>query len=212
VVQRVPHLTFRNDAALVLIAHVPAEAAIIGTELLASRPGQPAARTRLGVVPPLPLSALKPGETAISDPVLLAPGDAPPAGPEQALSKMLGNMHVRADKVGLYWETYGVAPGDSVDFAVVITRNESLSKLRRIGMFLRVAHDVSGSVVIGWTEPQAGHDSWIVPGTVPIQAHSIQLDLTRLDPGHYKVQVRVGRKGTLLPASAGRDFVLERRS
>ncbi len=211
VIHRVPHQTFRNDAAVVLTAHVPAAPAIVGTELLASRPGDPAARTRLGVVPPLPLSALKSGETAISDPVLLAADRAPPRGPEQALSKMLGSTRVRADKVGLYWETYGVAPGDSVEFAVVITRNESRSKLRRIGMFLRVAHDINGSVAVRWTEPQAGHDSWTIPGTVPIQAHSVHVDLSQLEPGHYNVQVRVGRKGTLLPASAGRDFVLERR-
>src|SRR6201989_629214 len=71
VVQRVPHQTFRNDAAVVLVGRVPAEPAIVGAEFAASRPGASAARTRLGVMPPRPLSALKPGETAISDPVLL---------------------------------------------------------------------------------------------------------------------------------------------
>ncbi len=78
-------------------------------------------------------------------------------------------------------------------------------------MFFRVAHDINGSVAVRWTEPQAGHDSWAIPGTVPIQAHSIHVDLSRLEPGHYNVQIRVGRKGSLSPASGGRDFVLEPR-
>ncbi|HEY4131089.1 MAG TPA: hypothetical protein VGM50_10750, partial [Gemmatimonadaceae bacterium] len=210
-VQQIPHETLRNSAAMVLVAHIPAEPAIVGTELRAPSSGEPAARTRVGVMPPLPLSALKPGELAISDPVLLAADDARPAGPDQALSKMLGSRHVRSDKLGLYWETYGVAPGDSVDVAVVITRHESLSKMRRMGMFLRVAHDINGSVAVQWTEPHAGHDSWTIPGAAPIQARSIQMDLSRLEPGHYNVQVRVRREGTGLPVIAGRDFVLERR-
>jgi len=111
----------------------------------------------------------------------------------------------------LYWETYGVAPGDSVETSVVISRTESLSKLRRIGMFLRVAHDINGSVALRWTEPKPGRDSWSIPSSTPIQAHTMNVDLSRLEPGHYNLQVRVGHKGTLSPATAGRDFVLERR-
>jgi hypothetical protein len=48
---------------------------------------------------------------------------------------------VRTHKIGVYWETYGYAAGDSVDVAVIISRNEPLSKFRRLGMKLRLAHD-----------------------------------------------------------------------
>ena len=34
------------------------------------------------------------------------------------------------NKIGVYWETYGYAAGDSVDVAVIISRHEPLSKFR----------------------------------------------------------------------------------
>lgn len=207
-VERMPHQTFKNETAIVLTAHVPAKPAIVGTELPAPRRGELSARTRLGVVPPMPLAALRPGETAISDPVLLAADDAAPPGPEHALERMLGTTRVRGAKVGVYWETYGYAPGDSVEVAVVISRHETLSKMRRLGMLLRVAHDINGSVAVRWTEPQAGHNSWSIPGAVPIQARSVRVDLSRIEPGHYTVQVLVGRRGGL-PVSSSRNFVFE---
>ena len=81
-------------------------------------------RTRFGVTPPAPLSALKPGETAISDPVLIATTDVRTA-PTRRSAQMLGSTACAAQKVGVYWETYGYAPGDSVDVAVIITRTSS---------------------------------------------------------------------------------------
>jgi hypothetical protein len=207
-VERIAHQTYRNESAIVLTGHIPAKPAIVGTELPAARRGELSARTRLGVVPPTPLEMLLPGETAVSDPVLLAADDAAPPGPDVALQHMLGTTRVRGPKLGVYWETYGYAPGDSVDVAVVIARHETLSTMRKIGMKLHVAHDINGSVAVRWTEPQAGHSSWTIPGVIPIQARSIRLDLSKIEPGHYSVQVLVGRKGAV-PVVSTRDFVFE---
>jgi len=135
---------------------------------------------------------------------------------------MLGSTVVRAKKIGLYWETYGYAPGDSVDVALIVTRTEKLSAFRRIGMKLRIAHDLNGTVAVRWSEPQAGHDAWSIPSKVPIQARVVTLDLSQLEPGQYTVQVQAGRKGEVvapakqgepnaaLPLTASRTFVLER--
>jgi hypothetical protein len=207
-VERVAHQTFRNEGSIVLTAHIPAKPAVVGTELRAAKSGESSARTRLGVIPPTPLAALRPGETAISDPVLIATDDAPPPGPDRALQRMLGSTRVRGAKVGVYWETYGYEPGDSVDVAIVIARHESLSKVRRLGMLLHVAHDINGQVAVRWGEPQPGHSSWIIPGVVPIQARSVRLDLSRIEPGHYTVQVLMSKHGGV-PVSASRDFVFE---
>jgi hypothetical protein len=180
-------------------------------------------RTRFGVTPPPTLSALKPGEAAISDPVLIATTEAA-NGVEGALDQMLGSTVVHGKKVGLYWETYGYGPGDSVDVAFIITRTEKLSVFRKLGMKLRIAHDINGSVAVRWTEPQAGHDSWTIPSKVPIQARVVTLDLSQLEPGHYSVQVQAGKKGAPLPPNvklkdgevpplaltASRPFILER--
>jgi hypothetical protein len=207
-VERVPHKTYRTEKSLVLAGHIPPAPAIVGTEVPAAHADDWSVRTRLGVVPPAPLEALSPGETAISEPVLLSGDEDLPSTPEGALQRMLGSTRVRGPKMGVYWETYGYAAGDSVDVAVVITRHETLSKMRRIGMFLRVAHDINGSVAVRWGEPQAGHSSWTIPGVVPIQARSVKIDLSRIEPGHYSVDVLIGRKGGV-PVTASRDFVFE---
>jgi hypothetical protein len=208
-IEKLTHETFRTDKTIVLTARISSKPAIIGAELPAPQRGESAARTRLGITPPSPLDVFRPGETAISDPVLIAADDAAPPGPEAALQKMLGTTRVRGPKMGVYWESYGYAPGDSVDVAVVISRHETLTKMRRFGMLLRVAHDINGSVAVRWGEPQSGHSSWNIPGIVPIQARSVRVDLSRLDPGHYTVQVVVGRKGGV-PVTSSRDFVLEK--
>jgi hypothetical protein len=121
---------------------------------------------------------------------------------------MLGSTRVRGPKVGVYWETYGYSANDSVDVTVVIARHERLSKMRRLGMLLHVAGDINGSVAVRWTEPQAGHDSWAIPGRVPILARSIRVDLSRIEPGPYTVEVLVGRRGAV-PVRSIRQFVYE---
>ena len=207
-VQLLPHETTRNASALVVVGRIPPEPAIVGAEFRAQRKGGLSARTRFGVTPPKPLRGLIAGETAISAPVLLTIGDGRPASPDAALRRMLGSTRVRDRKIGVYWETYGYRADDSVDVSVVITRTEPLSKLRKVGMLLRVAHNPNGSVAVRWGEPQAGHDSWTIPGVVPIQARSIDVDLSGIQPGRYTVQVIVGRRGAI-PVSSSREFVLD---
>ena len=121
---------------------------------------------------------------------------------------MLGSTVVRGKKIGVYWETYGYAAGDSVDVAVHHHAAREAEQNPRLGMKLRVAHDINGSVAVRWTEPQAGHDSWTIPSKVPIQARAVALDLSQLEPGHYTVQVLAGRRGGL-PVSSTREFVFE---
>jgi hypothetical protein len=206
-IQRLHRRATLNATSLVLMATVPGSPAVVGTEVLAPQ-GQLSLRTRLGITPPAPLSALKPGETAISEPVLLSSAESS-NGPEGALGQMLGAPIVRGAKIGVYWETYGYAPGDSVDVAVIIARHEQLSKFRRLGMKLRLAHDINGSVAVRWTEPQAGHTAWTIPARIPVQARAVGLDLSHLEPGHYTVKVLAGRKGGV-PVTASREFVLEK--
>jgi hypothetical protein len=209
-VEKVPHEAYRNEKAIVVTAPISSKPAIVGTEVRGARAGELSARTRFAVTPPATLASMKAGETAISDPILMSVADGPPPGPETALQHMLGSTRVRGAKMGVYWETYGWTPGDSVDVAIVVTRKEQLSKLRRLGMLIRVAHDINGSVAVRWGEPQPGHSSWTIPGVLPIQARSVYVDLSRLEPGHYSVTVLVGKHGsTVAPLSASREFVFD---
>ena len=209
-IERMSRRAVRNATALVLTARIPATPAVVGMEVLAPR-GELSLRTRFGIMPPATLSELKPGETAISEPVLISTDESPNA-PDGALGQMLGTTVVRAKKIGVYWETYGYGAGDSVDVAVIVARREPLSRFRRLGMKLRVASDINGSVAVRWSEPQAGHDSWTIPSRVPIQARAVGLDLSRLEPGRYRVEVVASRRGVAgaPTVTASRDFVIEK--
>ena len=218
-IQRLKRRVSQNASALVLRARIPSAPAVVGTEVLAPRGGL-SLRTRFGITPPTPLSTLKSDEKAISEPVLIA-SDGRPSGPDDALSRMLGSTAVRTRKIAVYWETYGYAAGDSIDVALIITRTEKLSAFRRIGMKLRLAHDINGSVALRWSEPQLGRDSWMIPGKVPIQARAVGLDLAELEPGNYTVTVSAARKGAVGPmvdgkptpgpsVTASRSFVIVR--
>jgi len=219
-IERLKRRAVRNATSIVLRAHIPAGSAVVGAEVVAPRGGT-SVRTRFGITPPATLSALKPGEAAISEPVLIGTTESATSA-EGALDQMLGSSVVKARKIGVYWETYGYAAGDSVDVALIIARTEKLSTFRRIGMKLRIAHDINGSIAMRWSEPQAGHDSWTIPSKVPIQARVVTLDLSQLEPGQYTVQVQAGKKGAVvapakdgepnagLPLTASRSFVVER--
>ena len=98
-----------------------------------------------------------------------------------------------------------------MDLALIVTRTEKLSAFRKLGMKMRIAGDINGSVATSWTEPQAGRDSWTIPSRVPIQARVVVLDLSQLEPGHYSVQVQANRRGAVgLPVTATREFLIEK--
>lgn len=190
-----------------------AQPTIVGLEV---RPlaGGVAARTRFGVTPPPTLEAMGRNEIAISDPVLVRPapsGERPASDPRTAVNAMLGTTVLRdMDRVGVYWETYGIAAGDSVDVSVRIDRIGSPGIFRRLGTALGVADRVDGSATIRWKEPQAIAATTTVDGMVPIQGRNVTIDLSRLVPDRYSVTVSVSRAGGQLVSST-REFQLARR-
>lgn len=173
-----------------------------------------AARTRFGVTPPPVLEAMGQHEIAISDPVLVVPtpsGERPVSDPRIATNDMLGTTVLRdMDRVGVYWETYGVAAGDSVDVAVRIDRIGTPGLFRRLGTALGVAERVDGSATIRWKEPQSVAATTTMDGVVPIQGRSVTIDLSRLVPDKYAVTVTVSRAGGQTVSST-REFDLVRR-
>jgi hypothetical protein len=119
---------------------------------------------------------------------------------------MLGSTRiVDLQRVGVYWETYGIAANDSVDVAVKIDRLGTPSMLRRLGNALHVADRVDGSATVSWKEPQPAAATTTIPGPVPIQGRNVTIDLSRLVPDKYSVTVIVSRGGGQI-ASASREF------
>ena len=174
--------------------------------------GRPSVRTRFGVVPPPTLREMAPHAVAISPPVLLrAPeaGATPETDPDRALDLMFGaTTFSTMGRVGVYWETYGVGAGDTVDVAVHISpRLPPRGVLRRVVSRLGIGAPPPGGVSGGWREPSPGRLVTTIPGAHPIQARNVTLDLSRLAPGPYAIAVSVARPGEA-PISATREFVI----
>ncbi|HEY9226368.1 MAG TPA: hypothetical protein VIP11_06980 [Gemmatimonadaceae bacterium] len=190
-------------------AAISSAPAIVGLEAATTEPGASTGRIRFGIAPPEPLSAMRRGEIAISEPVLVraaANGARPTSEPSAALASMLGTTRlVGVERVGVYWETYGIAANDSVDVSVRIDRLGTAGFLRRLGTVLHLADRVDGSATIRWKEPQSVLATTTIAGRVPIQGRNVTIDLTRLVPDRYSVTVSVSRSGGQT-ATASREF------
>ena len=161
--------------------------------------GPPGGRTRLSIAPPATLAALPPGGVAISEPVVLR---APPDGGElrnemdSAIVRMAGSTRVPASKrIGVYWETYGLRPADSVNVAIWIERFTPQGVMRRFGIALRVATDLNTPIAMSWSEPDPSHRSYVIYGDVPIVGRSVVLDVSTLPRGEYWLDVAAGKPG-----------------
>jgi hypothetical protein len=198
------------DSVAIWRGVIASQPAILGIEARAD--SGTVGRTRFGVTPPPALSAMRPGEIAISEPVLVRAADAgtsPVSDPDGALRLMLGTTRlVDVPRVGIYWETYGVAGNDSVDVSVRIERLGSPGIFRRLGTALRVADRVDGSATIRWKEPQAVGATTTIDGAVPIQGRNVSIDLSQLVPDRYGVTVSIARNGQV--ASATREIEIIR--
>lgn len=192
------HTTFKSP--LVVRADVPSQPTLVSVEF----PGdtttrQSGGRSRFSIAPPPTLAALKPGQKAISDPVILAApsgGAALPNGVDAALARMAGSTRVpAAGKFGVYWETYGFLPTDSVNVAVWIERYTPQGIVRRFGIVLNVATDLNTPISISWSEPQSDRVATLIAGPVPILSRSVVVDVNALPTGDYWLDVAVARRG-----------------
>ncbi|MBC8090071.1 MAG: hypothetical protein H7Z40_22665 [Phycisphaerae bacterium] len=179
-----------------LIASAPAivsiEAQGLGSSLID-------ARTRFGVNPPQALSAMAAGDIAMSDPVLIE-ADAGELGSRKAsealLDRMLGTVRLGTlnRRVGVYWETYGIAANDTVTISVRVGTDQELGAMRRLGMALNVAENPNRAIVQRWTEPDAQRGTSTTPGRVSVQSRAIVLNLGLLQPDSYVLEISVERR------------------
>jgi hypothetical protein len=175
------------DAAVQLL--VPSQPAIAAVEVPGRGPkgGRPVSRTRFGIDPPAPLSAMRPGEIDISTPAIIHPPEGtaqPVTDATAAIRRMYGNSILKpGQSIGVYWETYGISDRDTVDVTLSI--------------HLRGGRD---TIVIGWQEPSPGHTASTVRGAIPIQSRNITLDLSAYKPGDYVLAVSAKRRGVLVRA------------
>lgn len=183
------------SGTLFATAMIPPDHAIISIEATHPRLRNLSARARFGVMPPGTLSTLPPDTIAISDPVFYdatrggTPADAPSMFPHMLATTTLQ----QGDRLGLFWETYGVTPGDSVTFRVAVERTTRSGILQRLTEAVRLREVPLRALGIAWRDPDTrGADGASAPAIMP---RSVTVDLGDLAPGKYRVVVeaRTGR-------------------
>ena len=120
---------------------------------------------------------------AISDLLITVPGDSLPESLEDAAKIVWPGLRVPAGAtVGLYWETYQVAAGDSllsVTLSVEPVKPGFFGRLQQsIGLKSKVP-----PLRLNWARR--------VEGNVDFAAHSVEVDLSRLKTGSYVVTVEL---------------------
>ena len=187
-----------TDGRVELHGLIEAVPALAGIEILPGQ-GHGAARNRRSIVPPPPLTALKPGDIAISDPALLdvqsESRDLTPQA-DSALKLLAPSLHIHGSQtVGVYWETYGFSPLDSVQISVWVERYTPQGIARRLEIALNLVRDLNTPVVVQWDESGLGPQARLTEGRVPIIARVVTLDVSHLPTGDYWLDVAVGRQG-----------------
>jgi hypothetical protein len=197
----------------VLVSPLAPRAQIVSAEL---KPAEGmyglAARARRAIHPPPPLSVLPSGEIAISDPLFFRPDKNadPPMTVGAAIPMMLGSLMINENRVGVFWETYNVAPKDTVETTLRISNSTKPGFFRRIGTSMGIASEVGGEIAVSWREPRLGQrDGLSYAGDVPILGKGVVLDVSRMKPGKYWVDITVTRAGTA-PVSTRRQITIAR--
>lgn len=165
----------------VLQARIPLPAA--GTEVLASvevvdEARRAMARHRLSFTEPAT------ARLALSDLLLHHPLDDPPAaiGLGDVIGHLLPGTEVAADRVGVYWETYGVpAGGEMLSVALTIERMDT-PWLRRAAARLRLADPIT-PVQIRWRASPRRSGQAV--------AQSVAVHLANMGRGEYRLRLRV---------------------
>jgi hypothetical protein len=203
-------MTVSNPHAMA--AAVPSGPALLGLEMVPRDASGTSGRTRLGVTVPRALSALPRGELALSDPVLTRafPGVAAPTSADDMLPLMLGSTRLRnPQRVGVFWELYGLNRGDTIDVAVKLIRRDDANVAERLATLMGVRGAGDDSLVVTWKEPRPGDVITPVANGVSIAPRSVTLNLAAMAQGHYTLEIIVQR-GAAPPVTSRREFFIER--
>lgn len=121
----------------------------------------------------------RPDEIALSDPLLFEATDSAVGDLESAMKFALGSNTVRRGKVGIYWETYGLAQSDSTQAVSLTLTRVQQSALRRLGESIGLASRMS-PLRIQWNQ---------VNGST-IAYRAVVLDLSLVPPGKYELTIQ----------------------
>lgn len=193
--------------------HLAPQPQILSIEIPGRVPREIAHRRRFGLTPPPSLAQMADSDVAVSDPVfVLLPqrGASAPTDPAVMREQMAGSLSLpRSAPFALYWESYGFAPGDTVDVEIRIARRDETSALRRIGAALGMADAQRDSISIKWREPDPGRSSQQIPARIPTVTRAISIDLRNLVPGTYVFLVQMARPDGTVASGERRVTIVE---
>jgi hypothetical protein len=189
---------------------VASQPQMVGLELF-HEPSRTIARTRFGIRPAPTLSAMTERDQAISD-IALIIADTSGAELSNNPEMVLRRMHATTAfgeirRFGIYWETYGVNPADTVETSIAVTQlDQKEGVLKRVAVRIGLADRKEGSVTSRW-RGTLGAQAWLQAGRIPIAGQQLVLGTDRLEPGRYSVKVTVSRPGAA-PLIATRFFTI----
>jgi hypothetical protein len=201
-------LTRAGDAAR-LRGMLSSQPAIVALETVPDSLGT-SGRTRFAFSPSPSLADMTAGDLAISPPVLISVNDTSTGvvTTDLALSRMVpSHRHPRSSPLGVYWETYGLAPSDTADISVWIERYTAQGIARRFGIALNVTRDLNTPVVVSWRETRMPSNATHIAGRIPVIGRTMTIDLSALPTGEYWLEMAVRRPGQE-PVRARRGIVV----
>jgi hypothetical protein len=175
-----------------LVATAPWAPALASLELYAPA-SRAAARARAALAPPA-------GPVGLSGILLFDPADSLPADLPAALARVHAGGIRTGERIGLYWEAYGLAAGTDVPTAVSVAAGHT-SWLRRLAAAIGLASR-AGRVRLEWhevTQPPRGSVS-----------RALVIDLAGLAAGRYQVDVTLSPPGRA-PVAASRVLDIVKR-
>jgi hypothetical protein len=174
----------------VFVLDVPRDSAIVSIEAAALGVG--ASRMRLASgAPSMPMQRV-----TMSDLLLLDHPLPLVTALNAAIPRIAPNIRVPANgSIGLFWELYGTADGDSVTYALSVNERQSGSVLDRVGRALGAIS--SDSTRVGWVEHRqsGGH----------VAGQGVTVSLAGLSPGWKIIRLEASVPGQL-PVSVTREI------
>lgn len=179
------------NSVVVLRSSLDTGATLIAVEAFASSPERPDVRLRVGVRPPMPLSALPHDEIALSDLAVLSETDPTLLQTPTAdlLLRMRPSLRFSTGdrRAALFWEEYGVEPEDSARYVLRVVPMDEAGLLRRIGSLTGILADASRGLELSWAASASRDAASQLAGPVPARLRAIGLDLRALRAGRYLI-------------------------
>jgi hypothetical protein len=133
-----------------------------------------------------------------------------PDNAQAAIERMYPSLRLASpQRIGIFWESYGFRPQDSIAVSVQLQRITAPGRWQRLGIALRLADDPNSAVSIAWEEPQPGRTARELTALLPTLGRHLVLDVANLVAGEYRLRISMQPRGGP-PVTSERVFAILR--